>query len=66
MPELAEPWWLLALLAIPLLIGLRLRAALREGRIQTDRRHLVRCLALGGVVVALPVPSKEAIPTMRM
>ena len=56
MPELAEPWWLLALLAIPLLIGLRLRAALREGRFKQIAGTLFRCLALGGVVVALAGP----------
>lgn len=56
MPELAEPWWLLALLAIPLLIGLRVRAPLREDKFKRVAGTAFRCLSLGAVVVALAGP----------
>ena len=63
MPELAQPWWLLALLVVPLLVGIRIRATLREASFKRGASTFLRCLTLTAMVVALAGPLKASLST---
>ena len=60
MPDFAQPAWLLLLLAVPVLMLLRLRAAVVEGRVKRLLGSLLRCLALVALIVALAGPLKSS------
>jgi Mg-chelatase subunit ChlD len=59
-PDFAQPAWLLLLLLVPVLMLLRLRAGVVEGRVKRLLGILLRCLALVALIVALAGPLKNS------
>ena len=56
--DLAQPWWLLALLGVPLLIAIRAYAPLREDGFKRVAGTALRCLAFTALVIAIAGPLK--------
>jgi Mg-chelatase subunit ChlD len=59
-PEFAQPGWLALLVLAPVLVALQLRARPLEGRFKRVAGSLLRCIALGALVVALAGPLKSS------